>query len=67
MDFFSGMSMQVTQLQQTLSLNMLKSANSMQAAEATVMLQNFAETQASIQNAVQAPHPTSGNLIDIKA
>lgn len=61
MDISSLMGAQVSQLQQTVGLSMLKMAQATQAAGAMVMLQDFTNAQA----ATQAPHPTLGKQIDI--
>ncbi|MGG1664397.1 putative motility protein [Brevibacillus sp. NRS-1366] len=61
MDMSSIMGAQVSQLQQTVSLSMLKMSQATAAAGAMVMLQDFANAQAS----TQAPHPTLGKQIDL--
>ncbi|QRG67305.1 putative motility protein [Brevibacillus choshinensis] len=61
MDISSIMGAQVSQLQQTVGLSMLKMTQATQAAGAMVMLQDFANAQVS----AQAPHPTLGKQIDI--
>jgi hypothetical protein len=60
------MGAQLVQLQHTLSLSLLDMAQATQAAGATVMLEEFAKTQASVQQAISAPHPTLGTVIDIR-
>lgn len=62
MNISSIMGAQVSQLQQTVGLSMLKMTQATQAAGAMVMLQDFANAQAS----AQAPHPTTGKQIDIR-
>lgn len=54
------MGKQAAQLQQTLSLNLLKSQMATQAAHATVMLEDMENSQPA-----QAPHPTLGNSVDL--
>jgi hypothetical protein len=62
MNISSIMAKQVSELQHTLNLSLLKGQMATQAAQATVMLEDFAKTQQS----VQAPHPTLGKQIDIR-
>lgn len=57
------MAANLTQLKQTLSVSMLKTSISAQAAQAVVMLEDFTQTQQT----VPAPHPTSGHHLDLKA
>lgn len=67
MDINSIMSAQLSQLQHTVSVGMLKMVQATQTAGATVMMQDFAKTQESIhQSAQTAPHPSLGNTLDIK-
>lgn len=67
MDINSIMGAQLSQLQHTVSFGMLKMVQATQAAGATVMLQDFAETQQSIQQAAQAaPHPSLGKVLDVR-
>lgn len=56
------MAANLAQLKQTLNVSMLKSGISTQAAQATVMLEDFTRAQQS----VQASHPTLGHHLDIK-
>jgi len=68
MDINSIMGAQLSQLQHTVSLSMLKTVQAAQTAGATVMMQDFAKTQDSIQQTAQAaPHPSAGKMIDIRA
>ncbi|MGD8190272.1 putative motility protein [Brevibacillus ginsengisoli] len=62
MELSSMMAGQLSQLQQTVSLSVLQMAQATQAAQATVMLNDFAKAQASVQ---AAPHPTLGKNLDI--
>lgn len=62
MNISSMMSGQLAQLQHTVNLSLLTMSKNAQAASATLMLQDFSETQASIQ---QASHPTLGKQLDI--
>jgi hypothetical protein len=59
MNVSSMMGKQVAELQRTLSMNLLKSQMSTQAAHVTVMLQDMKEANA-------APHPSKGLSIDLK-
>lgn len=63
MELSSMMGAQLVQLQHTVNLNLLSMAKNMQAAGATVMLEDFTKNQNSIQQA--APHPTSGQSFDV--
>lgn len=66
MDINSIMGAQLSQLQHTVSLSMLKMVQATQIAGATVMMQDFAKTQENIQQTTQAaPHPSAGKVIDI--
>jgi hypothetical protein len=62
MNISSMMAKQVSELQHTLNLSLLKGQMATQAAQATVMLEDFAKAQ----HAVQASHPTLGKQIDIR-
>lgn len=53
-----------SQLQQTVGMSMLKTANNMQAAGAIMMLQDLTASQKAMQ--AQAPHPNLGHSIDIQ-
>ncbi len=57
------MGAQVVQLQQAVGLSVLSMAKNMQAAGATVMLEDFSKNQESIRQA--APHPTLGQNFDV--
>ncbi|USG65311.1 polyribonucleotide nucleotidyltransferase [Brevibacillus ruminantium] len=66
MDLNSIMGAQLSQLQHTVSLSMMKMVQATQTASATVMLQDFVQAQQGVQQAAQAaPHPTAGNVIDV--
>ncbi|MCA1056803.1 hypothetical protein LCM10_17710 [Rossellomorea aquimaris] len=54
----SIMGKQVAELQHTLSMNLLKSQMSTQAANVTVMLRDMQTNH--------APHPTKGQAVDLK-
>lgn len=56
------MSANLAHLQQTLNIGLLKSGLATQAAQATVMLEDFAQAQ----QRTQAPHPTLGHRLDLK-
>ncbi len=62
MELSSMMAAQVSQLQQTVSLSVMKMAQATGAAQATVMLNDFTKAQASVQ---AAPHPTLGKILDV--
>lgn len=62
MELSSMMAAQVSQLQQTVSLGVMQLAQATQAAQATVMLNDFAKAQASVQ---AAPHPSLGKVLDV--
>lgn len=64
MDITSIMATNLHQLQQTLSRNLLSGNLATQAAQSTVMLQDFTQNQQQLQH---ASHPTSGHHIDMKA
>lgn len=57
------MAANLAQLKQTLNVSMLKSGISTQAAQATVMLEDFTRAQQSVQ---VSSHPTLGHHLDIK-
>jgi hypothetical protein len=57
------MAANVSQIQQTLGLALLQSAQSTQAAEAMVMLEDFEQAQQHVQNAT---HPHLGKQLDIE-
>jgi hypothetical protein len=59
MNLSSIMGKQVAELQRTLSMNLLKSQMSTQAAHVTVMLQDMHSANA-------APHPSKGLNVDVK-
>ncbi|RAK21097.1 hypothetical protein B0I26_10349 [Anoxybacillus vitaminiphilus] len=62
MNISSMMAKQVSELQHTLNLSLLKNQMATQAAQATVMLEDFAKAQ----HTAQAPHPTLGKQLDIR-
>ncbi|WP_203361411.1 putative motility protein [Bacillus sp. REN10] len=59
MELSSIMGKQVAELQQTLSLNLLKSQMATQTAQAIQMMD-------TLPNVPSAPHPHKGTMIDIK-
>ncbi|MGM7636311.1 putative motility protein [Bacillaceae bacterium SAS-127] len=59
MELSAMMGKQVAELQQTLSLNLLKSQMATQTAQAIQMMETLPKVQA-------APHPHKGAAIDIK-
>ncbi|WP_019243982.1 MULTISPECIES: hypothetical protein [Bacillus] len=63
MDISSIMSQQLASLQHTVSMSLMKNAMSVGAAQAIVMLDDFQETQQSIQ---QVAHPYAGKVVDVK-
>ncbi|CAM3854532.1 putative motility protein [Alkalicoccus chagannorensis] len=64
MDISSMMQAQTAQLQQTVSMSLLKSSLSTDAAQSINMLEKMNEGSAS--TSAEAPHPTSGSSIDIR-
>lgn len=62
MNVNSLMSANLAQLMQTVNISLLKSALSTQAAQATVILNDFTQTQ----QAIALSHPTLGRHLDIK-
>lgn len=63
MSISNHMAANVAQLQQSLGVAMLKSAQSTQAAQATKMLDDFKENQGQIK---LGEHPHLGKKLDIK-
>ncbi|GAB7388006.1 hypothetical protein BSNK01_18430 [Bacillaceae bacterium] len=59
---------QLTELKQTLSLQMFKAAQATEIAQATVMLEDFQKVQKEVQNRSikPAPHPYAGQYVDVK-
>lgn len=57
------MSRQLADMQQVLSINLLKSQMATQAAHVTIMLEDMTEGQ----TIAKAPHPTLGKTIDTSA
>lgn len=58
------MNLQMMQLRHTVALSVLNMVQNTQAAQAAVMIEDMAKTQANLQ---QAPHPTLGKLVDVRA
>lgn len=60
---------QLTELKQTLSMNIFKSAQATATAQAVTMLEDFQQTQKSVeqQTIKPAPHPYAGQHMDMKA
>lgn len=56
------MSANLALLQQTLGIGLLKSSMSTQTAQATVMLEDFAQTQ----QVTNASHPSAGRYLDMR-
>ncbi|WP_400162329.1 hypothetical protein ACAF76_001760 [Brevibacillus sp. TJ4] len=54
------------QLQQGVILSLNKQVQETVQAQAATLLEGFAQTQQSIQEA-QAPHPVAGKVLDIRA
>lgn len=61
MNISSLMSRQLAEMQHVLQLNLLKSQMATKTAHVTVMLEDMAESQPT----VQAPHPTLGKMMDV--
>ena len=59
---------QLTETKQTLSMNLLKSAQATQFALATTMMEDFSKIQQDVVNRTikPAPHPYAGQNIDLK-
>ncbi|MFM1651292.1 polyribonucleotide nucleotidyltransferase [Brevibacillus sp. B_LB10_24] len=55
------MNFQLSQLQHTVSLGVMKMLQATQIAQATVMIEDMGKMQA----AVEAPHPTLGKQLDV--
>ncbi|NTU21795.1 YjfB family protein [Brevibacillus sp. HB1.2] len=53
------------QLQQAVNISLTKQVQESAQAQAATMLEGFAKTQQNIQ-AAQAPHPSLGNVLDVK-
>ena len=62
------MASQLTEIKQTLSLNLFKSAQATATAQAITMLDDFQQTQRVVeqQSIKPAPHPYAGQNIDLK-
>jgi hypothetical protein len=63
MSLSAQMAQNTANLQQTLRMSTLNMAQSVQAAGAIVMLEDFQNNQKA---AVQAPHPHAGKHIDLR-
>lgn len=63
MELSSMMASQVASLRHTVSLSVMKMAQTTGAAQATVMLSDFARAQ---QSAQAAQHPTLGKMMDVR-
>lgn len=61
MNLSAMMNAQTSQLQHTLSMNLIQSSLSTQAAQSIHMLESMNENK----DTVKAPHPVSGSQIDI--
>lgn len=59
---------QLTEMKQTLSINIFKSAQATATAQAITMLEDFQQTQkvVSSQTIKPAPHPYAGQYVDLK-
>ncbi|WP_019123272.1 hypothetical protein [Brevibacillus massiliensis] len=55
------MNFQLSQLQHTVSLGVMKMLQATQIAQATVMIEDLSKTQAT----ADAPHPTLGKQLDV--
>ncbi|WP_126428721.1 hypothetical protein [Brevibacillus marinus] len=59
--------MNMVQLKQAINISLLKQVQHTVAAQAATLLSDFAKTQENIQQAANAPHPTAGQRIDVRA
>lgn len=59
---------QLTDIKQTLSMNILKSAQATASAQAITMLDDFQQSQKVVeqQSVKPAPHPYAGQYVDLK-
>jgi len=59
---------QLTEMRQTLSMNLFKSSQATAIAQAVTMLDDFQQTQKVVtEQAIKpAPHPYSGQNVDVK-
>ncbi|MBA2871836.1 hypothetical protein HNQ85_002111 [Anoxybacillus calidus] len=62
MNISATMAKQVSELQHTLHLTLMKREMVTQAAQATVMIEDFAKAQ----HVLQASHPTLGKQLDVR-
>ncbi|RNB92638.1 polyribonucleotide nucleotidyltransferase [Brevibacillus fluminis] len=53
------------QLRQTMGINLLKTQQATQVAQATAMIQDMANATAGVAASAAAPHPTLGSKLDI--
>lgn len=60
---------QLTELKQTLSMNIFKSAQATATAQAVTLMEDFQQTQKSIeqQTIKPIPHPYAGQHVDFQA
>ncbi|RKD24236.1 hypothetical protein BEP19_07475 [Ammoniphilus oxalaticus] len=60
---------QLTDMKQTLSMNLLKSAHATASAQAITMLEDFQQLQREVgQRTINpSPHPYSGQHVDLRA
>jgi cell fate (sporulation/competence/biofilm development) regulator YlbF (YheA/YmcA/DUF963 family) len=56
----------MVQLQQAINISLTKQVQSTAQALASTMLEDFAKTQQTIQQAAQASHPTLGKVLDVR-
>lgn len=57
--------MNAIQLQQSVNISLTKQVQETVQAQAAMLLEGFAQTQQNVQ-AVQAVHPSLGNVLDVK-
>ncbi|CAJ1001128.1 Motility protein [Brevibacillus aydinogluensis] len=58
--------MNMVQLKQAIAISLTKQVQSTAQALASTMLEDFAKTQQTIQQAAQAPHPSLGRVLDVR-
>ncbi|MDH4618276.1 putative motility protein [Brevibacillus sp. AY1] len=58
--------MNAIQLQQAVNISLTKQVQETVQAQAAMLLEGFAQTQQNVQ-ALQAPHPSLGKVIDLQA
>jgi hypothetical protein len=56
----------IAQLKTDVSFSLMKSVQATAETLAATMLEDFAKTQANIQQAANAPHPTLGKHVDVR-